>query len=249
MVESPKPLLTLLLPGLDGTGQLFSRFLGAANGALEFRALSYSRDVFLGYDALEEVVRRELPAKRPFALLGESFSGPLALRVAAKGPPGLVAVVLATTFHRRPARPAIHALWPLAPLFFRMPLPPHVVRLLLAGGEAPDDLVAEVRSATGSVRGSVMAARAMEALRVDATEALRACPTPIFFLGGKRDRLLRGDLAHEVRALRPDVKIEMLDGPHLLLLSRPKEAMRLVSEFLLRCATEHRGRAVRAKSE
>src|SRR3990172_5717425 len=118
-----------------------------------------------------------------------------------------------------------------------------------AGTEAPDALVAEVRSATGSVKASVMAARALEALRVDATEALRACPVPILFLGGKRDRLLRRDLAREVRALRPDARIEMLDGPHLLLQSRPIGAMRVVSEFLLRCASEHRGQAVSAKDE
>src|SRR3990172_3555317 len=90
-----------------------------------------------------------------------------------------------------------------------------------AGTEAPDALVAEVRSATGSVKGSVMAARALEALRVDATEALRACPIPILFLGGKRDRLLRRDLASEVLAPRPDARIEMLDGPPPLLQSRP----------------------------
>ena len=41
----------------------------------------------------------------------------------------------------------------------------------------------------------------------------------------------------------------MLDGPHLLLQSRPREAMRLVSEFLLRCASEHRGQAVSAKED
>jgi pimeloyl-ACP methyl ester carboxylesterase len=243
MAGSPPPLLTLLLPGLEGTGQLFSRFVSATDGTLELRTLAYPRDRFLDYAALEELAAREIPSDRPFALLGESFSGPLALRLAAKAPPGLVAVVLVTTFHRKPAAPLFRRLSLLAPAFFRMPLPPHAVRLLLAGSDAPDDIVAEVRSSVASVEPRVMAARVREALRVDATDALRACPAPILFLGGKDDRLLRSALPIEIRSLRPDAEIRMLDAPHLLLQRRPDEAMQLVTEFLQRCLKRIPGKA------
>ena len=230
------PLSTVLLPGLDGTGRLFSRFVAAGSGALDLRVASYPPDRVLGYAQLAEQVRRELPVGRPFALLGESFGGPLALRVAAGRPPGLVGVVLAATFHRRPAARAIAALRPILPAFFRLPLPAHAVRLLLAGDDAPEDLVAEVRSAVRAVKGSVMVARAREALRADATEDLRSCPVPVLFLGGRHDRLLRSALPIEVRALRADAEIRMLDAPHLVLQRRPAEAMRIVEAFLFRCA-------------
>jgi pimeloyl-[acyl-carrier protein] methyl ester esterase len=243
MGAPPEPLLTLLLPGLEGTGRLFSRFLAAGGGGLELRAISYPRDRFLGYADLEELVARELPADRPFALLGESFSGPLALRLAAKAPPGLVGVILVTTFHRKPAAPLFRRLSLLAPAFFRMPLPPHVVRLLLAGSDAPDDVVAEVRSTVATVDAQVMAARVREALQVDATDALLACPVPILFLGGKDDRLLRSALPIEIRSLRPDAEIRMLDAPHLVLQRRPKEAMELVTSFLQRCHKRLPGKA------
>jgi pimeloyl-[acyl-carrier protein] methyl ester esterase len=243
MSASAEPLLTLLLPGLEGTGRLFSRFLCAADGSLELRALSYPRDRFLGYDALEEVIARELPSDRPFALLGESFSGPLALRLAAKAPPGLLGLVLVTTFHRNPAAPLFRKLSLLAPVFFRMPLPPHVVRLLLAGADAPDDLVAEVRAAVATVDPRVMAARTREALQVNATDALRACPVPMLFLGGKDDRLLRSALPIEIRSLRPDAEIRMLDAPHLVLQRCPGQAMELVTSFLRRCRDRVPGQA------
>jgi pimeloyl-ACP methyl ester carboxylesterase len=230
------PLLTLLLPGLDGTGRLFSRFVAVRTGALDLRVLSYPPDRFLAYRDLDALVRRELPAGRPFALLGESFGGPLALRIAADPPPGLVGLVLAATFHRRPAARAIAALRVLSPAFFRLPLPAHAVRLLLGGDDAPEDVVSEVRSAVASVKGAVMAARAREALRVDATEWLRRCPVPLLFLGGKHDRLLRSALPIEVRALRADAEIRMLDAPHLVLQRRPEESMRIVEAFLRRCA-------------
>jgi pimeloyl-ACP methyl ester carboxylesterase len=235
------PLLVLLLPGLEGSGRLFSRFVAAADDLLELRVLSYPPDRFLGYGALEELVAREFPVHRPFALLGESFSGPLALRLAAKGPPGLLGVVLVTTFHRNPAAPLFRRLSLLAPFFFRMPLPPHAVRLLLAGADAPDDLVAEVRAAVAAVGPGVMAARVREALLVDATDALLACPAPILFLGGKDDRLLRSALPFEIRSLRPDAEIRVLDAPHLVLQRCPDQAMELVAGFLRRCVQRHPG--------
>jgi pimeloyl-ACP methyl ester carboxylesterase len=243
------PLLTLLLPGLEGTGRLFDRFLRAATGALELRVLSFPPDRFEGYQALAERLGKSLPADRPFALLGESFSGPLALRLAASAPPGRVGVVLAASFHKRPSATSISALRPLAPAFFRLPLPAHAVRLLLAGGGAPDDLVEEVRRAVATVKGDVMASRAREALRVDATAWLQACPVPLLFLGGKEDHLLRSAIPIEIRALRSDAEIRMLDAPHLVLQSRPVEAMGLVEAFLRRAAgAAGRGQASASRS-
>ena len=235
-------LATVLLPGLDGTTRLFDRFIAAADGALDLRPVTYPGDVFLGYEDLESMVRRLLPSDRPFGLLGESFSGPLALRIAARPPPGLVGVVLATSFHRRPAAHPIAVLRPLAPAFFRLPLPRHVVRLLLAGPDAPADLVEEVRAAVATVHGEVMAARALAALHVDVTEELCACRTPLLALCGRWDRLIRRSVPAELRRLRPDAEVHVLDAPHLVLQRRPEESMRLVADFLHRAALEQHAR-------
>jgi pimeloyl-[acyl-carrier protein] methyl ester esterase len=239
----PAPLLTLLLPGLEGTGRLFDRFVAEGSGALELRVLSYPTDRFLDYAALEAEVRRVVPSDRPFALLGESFGGPLALRIAANGAPGLVGIVLAATFHRHPATRLVRALRPLSPAFFRLPMPAHAVRLLLAGPDAPDALVEDVQAAAATVAGHIMAARAREALGVDATPWLARCPAPILFLGGKHDRLLRSALPIEIRLLAPKAEIRMLDAPHLVLQREPRLAMSIVEEFLLRRAGTPRAAA------
>ena len=235
-MAAKRPLTLFLLPGLDGTARLFERFVRAASGALELKSIPYPVDRFLGYAELESLVFEHLPRGEPYALLGESFGGPLALRVAARRPKGLVGVVLSATFHRRPASAVIARAAPLGPAFFRLPLPPHVVRLLLAGGDASRELVEEVRDAVRMVRPAVMAARARAALDVDVSEELRTCPVPLLFLGGKRDRLLRATLPSEMRALQPRTEVRMLDTPHLVLQRRPEEAMRLVEEFVLRVA-------------
>jgi len=243
LMAAPAPITIFLLPGLEGTGRLFARFQAEADGSLDLVPVAYPPDRELSYAALEERLRPLFPQDRPFALLGESFSGPLALRLAARGPPGLVAVVLATTFVRRPAAAPIAALRPLAPAFFRLPLPRHVVRLLLAGFDAPAALVEDVRAAVATVRGSVMAARAAEALRVDASEALRQCPVPVLILSGKEDRLVRRSSPREMKALRPDAEVHLFDAPHLVLQRCPRESMVRVREFVLRKARERMGEA------
>ena len=221
----------VLLPGLDGTGRLFAPFTAVAGETLQVETIPYPADRVLSYRELEPYVAERLPRDGRYALLGESFSGPLALRLAARRPPGLAAVVLAASFHRRPAARAIAMLRPLAPAFFRLPLPAHAVRLLLAGEQAPEALVREVQAGTASVKPAVMAARAAEALRADASEELRACPVPLLFLWGRDDRLLRGAIPIEVRALNAAAAIRTLPTPHLVLQLAPREALAEIRAF------------------
>ncbi len=229
-----RPLLTLLLPGLDGSGRLFARFIAAATGRLDLRVVSYPPGEPLGYPELAQRVLAELPSDRPFAILAESFSGPVALRLARLAPPGLVAVALAASFHRRPVGHALSALGRATAVAFASRLPVPAIRLLLAGSEAPADLVAEIQAATNALPGRVLAARTRAALEVDASEEVTACPVPLLFLVAERDRLLRAGLAGEVRSLNPRAEVRTLLTPHLLLQLRPREAMAVLEEFLQR---------------
>ena len=60
-----RPLPVLLLPGLDGSTNLFQRFIGAATGALDLRRVPYPQDRFLDYPDLETLVRTRLPRGEP----------------------------------------------------------------------------------------------------------------------------------------------------------------------------------------
>src|ERR1700722_12941492 len=92
----------ILLPGLDGTGKLFAEFLKALDLGVSASVVSYPPEVPLGYHELEPIVRAALPAHDPFVLLGESFSGPLAIRIAADPPPALKGLILCVTFASNP---------------------------------------------------------------------------------------------------------------------------------------------------
>jgi pimeloyl-ACP methyl ester carboxylesterase len=103
-------LALVLLPGLDGTGTLFQPLLAHLSANLHPIVVAYPTDVPLGYDELLPLVVKALPASAPFVLLGESFSGPLALTVAALSPSRLQGVILCASFIRNPLPPATQLL-------------------------------------------------------------------------------------------------------------------------------------------
>jgi len=224
----------ILLPGLDGSGRLYGPLLAAGPRGLSPEIVSYPPDLPLGYDALATLVRERLPRGR-FILVAESFSGPIAVRLAAERPEGLAALVLAATFLHAPLNPRLHPIRGLvgARLFgLRMPAP--LVRGLLAGPDAPDALVREVQEAVAAVDPEVLAHRAAEALRVDVREHLARVEVPILCIAPTRDRLLRTGAAGEILALRPGAEVAALDAPHMVLQRCPHASLARMEELLAR---------------
>ena len=114
----------LLLPGLDGSGVMFRPLLSHLPKEIRPIVVSYPPGEMLSYDELLPRVLAAIPDDLPFVLLGESFSGPLAIMAAAKCPPGLIGMILCATFVRNPvwfrpgwlryfARPLAFRMFPL----------------------------------------------------------------------------------------------------------------------------------------
>ena len=76
----------VLLPGLNGTGDLFAPLLAKLPDSLSATVVRYPAAEPLDYLGHEAIARAALPTDRPFVLLGESFSGPIAIRIAASAP-------------------------------------------------------------------------------------------------------------------------------------------------------------------
>jgi pimeloyl-[acyl-carrier protein] methyl ester esterase len=222
----------VLLPGMDGTGLLFDPLVEVLPRTLEPVIVSYPPNELLGYGELLDIVDRALPQDTPFVLLGESFSGPLALMAAAARPRGLVAVVLCASFARSPMPwfpRALHALL-RSPVF---DLTPSLARsAVLLGPNATPRVRALLRQALGLVESRVIAARARAILGVDVTRELAACPVPILYLRAAADRLVSVGSWRLVAACRPDAREVVLPGPHLLLQTHPVEAVAAIERFL-----------------
>lgn len=232
------PLDTLLLPGLDGTGRLFTAFLEACPPSLRPKVVAYPSDKSLGYAELEQIVWRTLPSNRPFALVAESFSGPLAVRIAAKRPEGLVAIALVGSFVSPSVRWVPSWVKPLVGGYlFRAPPPAWLIRHFAAGRAASDAFVADVLKAIHLVQPDVLAHRVREVLIVDVVEDLLRLEAPALYLAGAQDRLLKPGIAGRLKRLRPDLETSVLETPHFILQTRPVEAATLIADFFQRHRT------------
>jgi pimeloyl-ACP methyl ester carboxylesterase len=231
---------TVLLPGLDGTGHLFAPLLEALPRLPPPIVVEFPRREVVSLFDLCALIRRRLPVGEPFVLIAESFSGPLALRVAAENPPFLRAVVLAASYVRNPVNPVLTgAAWAVR-LVLSLPLSAFVIRHWLAGDDAPEALVDQVREAVRSVRVPVLVSRVKQALHEDVAAEAVHCPVPILYLRAREDRLVSSSSESTLRVLRPDLTTIEMDGPHLILQRRPKEAVQAIEGFLRTALTQIR---------
>jgi pimeloyl-[acyl-carrier protein] methyl ester esterase len=220
----------VLLPGLDGTGALFDPIREALERAGHVvTVVAYPPDEELDYASLVE--RVVLPSV-PFVLVGESFSGPVALALAARRPPFLRAVVLVATFARPPLLGSPFLLPVVGALLFRLALPPVLLRCLLVGFGASASLVGLVAATVRSVPPGVLAHRVRAVLAVDADVAARACTVPVLYLRATHDRLVARRCADHLGALIPGMQVRDVVGPHLVLQANPEEAAREILRFV-----------------
>ena len=133
------PIPTLvLLPGLDGTGELFADFVSALDG-IRRRVISYPADRAMDYAQHEAFARAKLPADEDYVLLAESFSGPVGIAIAASRPPRLKGFILCVSFAANP----LPLFSPFSRLLTALPairMPPALAAPWLYAGRATPEL-------------------------------------------------------------------------------------------------------------
>lgn len=230
-----QPLAIVLMPGLHGTALLFAPLLNALPSWLRPRMITYPSREPLGYDSLQQLAAACLPGNEPFVLLAESFSSPLAVRLCAEKPAGLVGLVLAGAFVRKPIGG-----WSslgarvVGPWMFNRAPPPAFIRRFLLDETCPDASADAVAAALREVSPVVLARRVRETLSVDATAAYRDVAAPMLLLHASRERLLAREVRAEMARLRPDADHLTLDAPHLMLQTHPAESAALIASFCLK---------------
>lgn len=225
------PFTLILLPGMDGTGHLFEPFVAALKDEFKIQIIPYSANQAMGYKALLQLVQAQLPVSEPYVLLGESFSGPIAIELAAQAHPQLLGLVLCSTFVRNP-RPALAHLGCLLKILpIRTPQMGLLNRLLLGQFSTPA-LRSALTRAVGQVAPEVMRTRLMAVIDVDVSAHMAAVKVPCLYLRAQHDQLVPQSASKQVRELSPLTQVLELDAPHGLLQAVPLAAAHAVRAFI-----------------
>lgn len=182
----------------------------------------------------EPVMRRYMAAKelaqQRYILVGESFSGPIAIALASRHLPGLAALVLVCTFARSPVRfpPLVRRGFASIPLWS---IPVSITSRFLLGPSWSPALRAQLKRAMSLMRPAVWRARMRAVLAVDVEAKLREIRVPVLYLRATHDRVVPRGSSELISRCLPTTRIADVDGPHFLLQANPAECAVAVRNF------------------
>ncbi|MFC1839915.1 alpha/beta fold hydrolase [Thermodesulfobacteriota bacterium] len=222
----------VLLPGLDGTGKLFTPLVDSFPKRITPIVISYPCHQRKTYEELKEIVMLSLPHDLPFFILGESFSGPLSVMIANERPEGLMGLILCATFIKNPFVPftswmkifsvgPIYRLWPaLIDLRARI------------GGRDFRGIADLALEAIELVNPDVIAHRVKSILSVNVENELRSCPYPVLYLMAGRDKLVRKHNFKKIKSVNEDIELAIIDTLHFVLQLEPQKASEILVEYM-----------------
>ena len=223
----------ILLPGLHGNADLYAPLADqvSRSGGFKARAMAYPADASLDYDGLAALVARKISGSGPFSLVAESFSAPVAWRLARDLPGQARSVVLTAPVGGRRALPAMATRMSPGALFTN-PFSLRAATWWMTGSSGQGNLVRSLRATLRRLDGGLVKARLALALAEDGDPG-RPLDVPALLLQGTQDRLVPPNPPWVTRRFS-NLSRAAIDGPHLLLQVRPRESWQVIRAFLNR---------------
>lgn len=231
--EPPSGSRTLvLLPGLDGTDVFFRPLLAVLPEGITPLVMQFPPSGGNEYPDLLTLVRNTLKNVRSCYVLGWSFSGPLALMLAAAEPEKVQGVVLASTFVRPPRRIFAQLRWAaVTPTVWAIRVGK---RLPVWLSRSSTDRLRQDKTETWKrVSAGMIAARVRTLLDVDARQLLKSCPCPVLCVAGRDDEIVPYHNAEEMACIRESMPIRTIPGGHFAIYTNPEDASAAIAEFML----------------
>ena len=228
---SDNQITLIMLPGLDGTGDVFGPLLDCLPQSVEPMVLRYPKDRVMSFDEHVDTARAQIPTNKPFVLLAESFSGPVGLQLLADPPDNMIGVIFVATFDRYP-RPFLLDIAKVLPqggllsLFCTTP----VLRFFCLGS-GPTSSVKLFRKALKSVDINVLSRRLQILAEMPPPPDVDT-QLPCIYLQASKDRLVPERAAGRLQRVVPDMVIRQLDGPHTILLAEPESGAAAIADFV-----------------
>lgn len=206
----------ILLPGLDGTGDLFNPILKALPSNCSNHVISYPQNTEMNYQALADYVYKQLPKNEDYILIAESFSGPVAYLLALMKPEHLKSVIFFASFLRNP-RPIALSLCKFLPMsiLLSFPIPKVIVRLFLLGKSINKSTMSLFVNTLDKVPKRMMAFRLKELSQFHAQKRLNNMRTT--YVQAINDKLVSSKSVRPFKELVENIIILKVEAPHFIL--------------------------------
>ena len=230
-MRMPNPTTLVLLPGLDGTEVFFEPLLASLPRSVRPLIVCFPTSGSNEYADLLATVREAVSAVPSFYVLGWSFSGPLALMLAAAEPAKVRGVILSAAFVH-PPRPIYSRLRfaAVTPVMWTIRVGRRVPVWLFRGPS--DQFRCDKAETWRRVSAAVLAKRVRAILSLDAREHLRRCPHPVLYIAGSHDEVVPRHNVEGIVCVRPSVHVRTIEGRHFAMYTNPKGAADVITEFI-----------------
>lgn len=215
----------ILLPGMDGTGNLFEPILTYLPPSIDAEVIALSS--LSGNDILsqaEEIAK--LIGNQEVIIFAESYSGSIAYELTQMNEVNIKHLIFVASFLSRPSY--LSKFGPIAPLFaLRLNLvPSFLLSWLFFGSCKRNDLVKLFKQTLKLVANRTLKAR----LRTIAslTEPKKSINLPCTYIQATKDKLVHSNSITIFQKLCVNLKIEKIVGGHFIAQSNPKKCAEIV---------------------
>jgi len=215
----------VLLPGLHGSTALFDAFIALAPPWARCMPLALPTVGGQTFDDLSDVILPEVRPLEGFVLLGESFSGPIAARLSARLAQKVALLVLCNPVVEMSVRVPEGILASIAASAW---MPAWGASMALSGG---DMVVA--RAALDAVRAlpkGILAQRLNAVYSASEEDLASHLEPPLLTILGTSDNVVSLARSRAFFSRVPEGVIAEIEGPHLIVQTRPAEVWEAISE-------------------
>ena len=228
----------VLVPGMDGTGQLFYRqrpLLMRSRRVATYALRDSASDMPTLVSDLARVIEVVAPVERRAIVIGESFGGTLAMSLALDRPERVAALVVVNSFAHFSPQIALHlGRWGLRAVPWRMmPFLRRVVESRLHSAHTHADDLCQFRHATMSATREGYLNRLAILMQYDIRQRLHELGTPTLFLAAELDHFIPSLTQAKFMAARvPQARVRVLDGHgHVCLIAPDVDLGQILDEW------------------
>jgi pimeloyl-[acyl-carrier protein] methyl ester esterase len=221
----------VLLPGLDGSGDLFARLIALAPQCHHLTTVRYPNNL-TQLAELAAFAKAHIDDGEAPVVIAESFSGAVLCQLLRAQVPMKAAIFVAS--FSQPPRPNLIRLASLMPEIMSRAFTPTAIQVACLNGTNDQALSEAVNQVVKQIPHATIAGRLQALLQLQKNTI--TTNTPILALQATHDRLLDRSAMQSLSKKFSAINVVEIKGPHFLLQVAPDACWQAISQFIKRSA-------------